>query len=569
MNKKLKEKMLKSITSKNAVKQAIINKGIDVGDDFSTYASAIDSIQSGGGSTGDGKYRIRYLDIDGTILKEEYLNEGDSLTPPDNPSYDSDYLVFDSWNYDIESVVVDRDYDIGAIYNTIDDCTYMFCRFTTNTGLSPNLKLNGYLTIDWGDGTVDTNLSHTYASEGEYVIKITGRHGFNTNSSVYLLGSSDLNKALQKAYLGNVIDVGSSAFSTCYSLQNVSIPNSVQSINLRAFYSCSSLKNINIPNGITSIDTYTFSNCRSFQSVSIPNGVTSIGEYTFQNCYSLQNICLPNSVKSIDNNVFTECYSLTSVSIPNSVTSIGDHLFYNCSSLKNINIPNGITSIDTYTFYHCYALQSILIPKSVTSISSYVFSYCYSLKNVIIPNGVTSISNNAFQNCYSLINCFILCDQVPTLSGTNAFSSINKGCVMWVNDSIIEDLKVATNWSSFASYMKRLSECPQYLLEENGIERPEPLPEPSGYTVHFEQTGMYGVGGEWSFDGITWFSLEMNDTYAPKTVENVTKVKLKISNNYMSAEWSDDSGNVILSDIGESDFITLTKDTTFSFNHWD
>ena len=477
MNKKLKEKMLKSITSKNAVKQAIINKGIDVGDDFSTYASAIDSIQSGGGSTGDGKYRIRYLDIDGTILKEEYLNEGDSLTPPDNPSYDSDYLVFDSWNYDIESVVVDRDYDIGAIYNTIDDCTYMFCRFTTNTGLSPNLKLNGYLTIDWGDGTVDTNLSHTYASEGEYVIKITGRHGFNTNSSVYLLGSSDLNKALQKAYLGNVIDVGSSAFSTCYSLQNVSIPNSVQSINLRAFYSC--------------------------------------------------------------------------------------------SSLKNINIPNGITSIDTYTFYHCYALQSILIPKSVTSISSYVFSYCYSLKNVIIPNGVTSISNNAFQNCYSLINCFILCDQVPTLSGTNAFSSINKGCVMWVNDSIIEDLKVATNWSSFASYMKRLSECPQYLLEENGIERPEPLPEPSGYTVHFEQTGMYGVGGEWSFDGITWFSLEMNDTYAPKTVENVTKVKLKISNNYMSAEWSDDSGNVILSDIGESDFITLTKDTTFSFNHWD
>ena len=152
----------------------------------------IDEISSGSGSGAcsstpvdngpiyEGKYRVRYFDNDGTILKIEYVEEGGKLTPPDNPSYDPEYLEFDTWNYDIENYVVEQPTDVGAIYNTVDDVTYMFCRFTTNTGLNPTLAINGATSIDWGDGTVDTSKSHTYANEGEYIIKIYGSISFIT-----------------------------------------------------------------------------------------------------------------------------------------------------------------------------------------------------------------------------------------------------------------------------------------------------------------------------------------------------------------------------------------------------
>jgi hypothetical protein len=40
------------------------------------------------------------------------------------------------------------------------------------------------------------------------------------------------------------------------------------------------------------------------------------------------------------------------------------------------------------------------------------------------------------------------------------FNNINKSTIMWVKDSIIEQLKVATNWSTYATYMKPLSWYP-------------------------------------------------------------------------------------------------------------
>ena len=74
-----------------------------------------------------------------------------------------------------------------------------------------------------------------------------------------------------------------------YAIGEITIPNSVTSIDSSAFYCCSSLTSVTIPDGVTSIDDYVFYFCECLMSVTIPTSVKSIGDSAFENCTSLAN----------------------------------------------------------------------------------------------------------------------------------------------------------------------------------------------------------------------------------------------------------------------------------------
>lgn len=126
---------------------------------------------------------------------------------------------------------------------------------------------------------------------------------------------------------------------------------------------------------VTNIGEYAFSDCYALTSIVIPDSVTSIGEYAFSYCQALTNIVIPDSVTSIGKSAFSYCQALTSIVIPGSVTSIGESTFYNCAGLTSVVISDGVTSIGEHAFSYCYALTSIVIPSSMTSINVWAFEY--------------------------------------------------------------------------------------------------------------------------------------------------------------------------------------------------
>ena len=191
--------------------------------------------------------------------------------------------------------------------------------------------------------------------------------------------------------------------------------------------------------GISRLLDYAFQNCSSLAEITLPASLTSIGTYVFQNCSSLTRVInLENTkVTSIGGNAFKDCTSLTEITLPDTLTSIGSSAFQGWSSLTRvINFENTkVTGIGAHAFYGCKSLTEISLPASLTSIGSETFNGCKSLQYIRIQATTP-----------------------PTLSNTNAIPS-TIGAI-YVPDESVAAYQAATNWSSFASKIKGISEMP-------------------------------------------------------------------------------------------------------------
>lgn len=381
------------------------------------------------------KVFVEYLDGDGTLLKREFIDKGGTTTPPNDPNLDADYLIFDGWN-DTEFTNITESKSISAKYITKDNATYLFI-YVPTASKSLTLKFSGTITsVDWGDGTIDTSLSHTYSSIGNYVIKVVG----GTKITATILGSSENNQMLSKCYMSNSI----TSLATNYNSPGT-------------FTSCYSLTSIILSDNITAITNYAFSSCYSLQKIVIPLGVTTLNQNAFSECPSLKKIVLPNILRIIEGNVFYRCYSLKSINIPNNVSTLSSYSFQDCSSLEKIKLPNNISTIYNDTFSYCKALTDINIPDNITSIGRQAFYCCYSLIKIFLPSATQSIGNGAFVGCYNIKQFVINSNNIITIQA-DSFSTSMYNIKFYVPDNLVEDYKVATNWVQFADRIYPLSE---------------------------------------------------------------------------------------------------------------
>ena len=141
------------------------------------------------------------------------------------------------------------------------------------------------------------------------------------------------------------------------------------------------------------------------------------------------------------------------------ITYLGIEVFRNYDSLAVVDFPN-VTSTGVNVFYACYALHTVNLP-SLISISSNMFAYSSLLKRLDFPS-VESISGGAFSGCSRLVTVILRkADAVCTLENVSAFSGtpIAKSTgFVYVPDDLVEQYKAATNWSTYASQIKPISE---------------------------------------------------------------------------------------------------------------
>lgn len=161
----------------------------------------------GGAKKVEKKY-VNFYDYDGTLLYSYTLDEAKSLSVlPNAPKHDT--LEFESWNWTLEEVQNNNSpVNIGANYITKDRSTKLYVRVRdnslTSTPLSKlYLRFTGVMTIDWGDGTVETfdspttqDFVHAYSYTGDAVISLSVEGGTisflpNGNYASYRISPED------------------------------------------------------------------------------------------------------------------------------------------------------------------------------------------------------------------------------------------------------------------------------------------------------------------------------------------------------------------------------------------
>lgn len=250
-------------------------------------------------------------------------------------------------------------------------------------------------------------LEHTVKDGLQYI-------GNEKNPYLYLVNSEKI--VPDQIYVAETCKfIGTTIFKYQYNVSHISIPASVEQIQIETFSECLGLASIEVDENnpyFQSIDgnlyskdsatllRYTPSN--PADSFVVPDFVNKIGEYAFYKCNNLRNVTIPNSVTKIGNSAFSQCTNLIRIEIPDSITVIEEFSFFACDELASVILPNTVTRIEKSAFSYCDKLTELQLGNSLEYIGLTAFVFCKNLPRVTIPNSVTTICEAAFGACLSL-----------------------------------------------------------------------------------------------------------------------------------------------------------------------
>lgn len=193
-----------------------------------------------------------------------------------------------------------------------------------------------------------------------------------------------------------------SAFKDRKQLRRITLPKSLEEIEVEAFRGCSNLEAMHIPHKTLRVGESAFRDCVSLNNLVVDNDCIKIGERAFENCATLENVKLPEGLTELYGGVFNSCKSLKSINLPSQLTIIGENAFSDCIGLEKIVIPDMVTKIDDLVFNGCVNLSAIEFPNGLRKIGKSAFKNCKSLTKVTIPASVISISDAPFRGCENM-----------------------------------------------------------------------------------------------------------------------------------------------------------------------
>ena len=147
--------------------------------------------------------------------------------------------------------------------------------------------------------------------------------------------------------------IGYSAFSSCISLRDISLPLGLEKISPYAFSGCASVLSMRLPQTVMSVGVRAFKGCTSLEELTFCKGDSEVitNGPILENCNSLVAITLPANHKR-NGLICANCPVLSTIktygsTCPMRVTA-SDYAFYGVSSSGVLSIPQGALNYETW-----------------------------------------------------------------------------------------------------------------------------------------------------------------------------------------------------------------------------
>lgn len=247
-------------------------------------------------------------------------------------------------------------------------------------------------------------------------------------------------------------ELGSSVFSGCTNLVEVSTAKNVGIIGSSAFSGCIKLMRLNLAEGLQIIKSGAFSGCARLEGalpegvsekyssasgakvmlpneksvLEIPGTVTAIEDSAFANCYSADETLQADGEKepsdykigikavhiagnpagtTIGASAFAGCQNLTKLTLGEGVTGLGDSALKD-TRLEEITIPatfkTGTAKNSPFTSGENSTLKKVTFADGIQVIPQYFLSNITTLTKIEIPASVQKIGDHAFADCSNL-----------------------------------------------------------------------------------------------------------------------------------------------------------------------
>ena len=406
------------------------------------------------------------------------------------------------------SKIFATDFEISENITLIDNSAFMNCT---------NLKA-----INKNDGVADVDLGNmTKLAE-------IGKQAFAGCSSIVSLRlSGTITKINDSAFsklttLANVkfndngeagtTELGSSVFSGCTNLVEVSTAKNVGIIGSSAFSGCIKLMRLNLAEGLQIIKSGAFSGCARLEGalpegvsekyssasgakvmlpnekavLEIPGTVTAIEDSAFASCYSADETLQADGEKepsdykigikavhiagnpagtTIGASAFAGCQNLTKLTLGEGVTGLGDSALKD-TRLEEITIPStfetGTAKNSPFTSGENSTLRKVTFADGIQVIPQYFLSNITTLTKIEIPASVQKIGDHAFADCSNLTAVTFKepADSKLTTIDTSAF----EGCSLMTLSKLPEGV-TTINASAFKDCKKiSLTDLPTGLI---------------------------------------------------------------------------------------------------------
>lgn len=232
--------------------------------------------------------------------------------------------------------------------------------------------------IDWGDGTINNSLSHTYTIDGNRDLeisilgKVTALSGVDGKPFISINGSVT-NQYVTRISIGNGVPLKSLGKEMC--LNNTALKTEeiiglsakVESLGEGCFEGCTEIKSLDFltPTSVTKYPKRTFKNSGITRLGDSSPEVTDLGDECFAGCKNLRTLDGKLvSVSSLGIGAFRNCTAITTEGIRSlskaPITEIPNECFKGCTGLTNLTeVLTNIETIGDRAFGECINVTEV------------------------------------------------------------------------------------------------------------------------------------------------------------------------------------------------------------------